>query len=222
MRNMKLFNVVSWIVTTLVPVCLTLIGVRLLMSSAFLQIEYNLPGFPEDSYGFTKQDRLYWSQIAVDYLINREGISFLGDLRFENGEPVYNERELQHMVDVKNVVKAAMMAMYLSLLILLGCGIWAWRTGWWDDYQFSLARGGWFTVMLYTAIILFVLVGFDIFFVSFHNVFFAPGTWTFYYSDTLIRLFPERFWQNTFIFVGAFSLLGGGIIGWALKRKPGN
>jgi integral membrane protein (TIGR01906 family) len=218
-RNMKLFALVSWVVTILVPVSLVLIGVRLMMSSTFLQFEYNLPGFPEDYYGFTKEDRLYLSQFAVDYLINREGISYLGDMRFADGLPLYNERELQHMVDVKNVVRPAMWVMYVSLLILITCGVWAWRTGWWSDYQFSVGRGGWLTVLLFATLIIFVMIGFDKLFVSFHNVFFKPGTWTFFYSDTLIRLFPEFFWQTCFMFVGAFTLLGGLILGWTLRRK---
>ncbi|NMC13879.1 MAG: TIGR01906 family membrane protein [Chloroflexi bacterium] len=222
MRNRTIAFIVLWIITLLVPVSLTLIGVRILMSPAFLQIEYNQPGFPEDTYGFTKQDRLYWSKIAMEYLLNQEGISFLGDLRFEDGQPVYNERELKHMLDVKNVVKAAILIMYISLLILIGCGIWARHTGWWIDYRFSLARGGWFTVVLFAAIILFVMVGFDIFFVSFHNVFFAPGTWLFLFSDTLIRLFPERFWQTAFVFVGAFTLLAGLIVGLLFRIKSRN
>mgnify|MGYP001766546973 CR=1 FL=1 len=220
MSNRPLISIISWIITILVPVSLALIGVRLLMSPAFLQIEYNLPGFPEDSYGFTKQDRLYWSKIAVDYLLNQEGISFLGDLRFEDGQPVYNERELEHMRDVKNVVQVAMRVMVIVLLVLIGCGIWAWRAGWWNDYRFSLSRGGWYTVVLFAAIILFVLVGFDTFFVSFHNMFFQPGTWLFKFSDTLIRLFPERFWQTAFIFEGAFTLLGGLIMGLVFKSQP--
>src|SRR5512145_368460 len=86
---------IAWIVALLVPVALVLTAVRLLMTPAFVQIEYSTPGFPADPFGFTRQDRLYWSKIAVDYLINNEGISFLGDLRFEDGQPVYNQRELQ-------------------------------------------------------------------------------------------------------------------------------
>src|SRR4030067_3571738 len=91
----------SWLVTILVPIALVLTGVRLMMTSAFLNIEYNLPGFPPDRYGFTKAERLYWSNIAKDYLLNHAGIEFLGDLRFEDGPPVYNDRELTHIGEVK-------------------------------------------------------------------------------------------------------------------------
>jgi integral membrane protein (TIGR01906 family) len=63
--------------------------------------------------------------------------------------------------------------------------------------------------MLIGAIILFVLISFGILFVAFHNVFFQPGTWTFNFSDTLIRLFPQRFWRDLFLIVGGLTLVGG-------------
>jgi uncharacterized membrane protein len=58
-------------------------------------------------------------------------------------------------------------------------------------------------------IIFFVLISFGVFFVGFHEIFFPPGTWTFFYSDTLIRLFPERFWRDAFLTVGILSVFGG-------------
>ena len=69
-----------------VPVFLTLVNVRLLMTPAFPEIEYRLPNFPADSYGFTREDRLHRSKIAIDYLLNAEGVEFLGDLRFPDGQ----------------------------------------------------------------------------------------------------------------------------------------
>lgn len=207
-------NLLSWLVTILVPVILVLTGVRLMMSSAFLFIEYNLPGFPADRYGFTTADRLYWAEIAKDYLINTSGIEFLADLRFDDGSPVYNERELQHMLDVKKVVTAAMSVWLISLGGLLLLTMWARHNQWSEAYRTGLRRGGWLTVILVGVIIFFVLISFGVFFVAFHNVFFEPGTWVFNYSDTLIRLFPERFWRDIFIYVGGFAVLGG--LGMAL------
>lgn len=209
----------SWIVTILVPVAIVLTGVRLMMTPAFVNLEYSMPGFPEDRYGFTKQDRLYWSEIALDYLLNSEGISFLGDLRFEDGTAVYNERELEHMVDVKIALQYTLIAWYVALAGILVLAVWAWRAGWMKQYLQGLSRGGWITVIFVVTIILFVLLSFGVFFVAFHNVFFEPGTWLFYYSDTLIRLFPERFWRDIFIYVGVFSLVIGLILGLWSKPK---
>lgn len=223
----------SWIVTLLIPVVLVLTAVRLLMTPLFLMVEYNTPGFPQDRYGFTKEERLYWSGIALEYLLNTEDISFLAELRFPEGESapaptcqfmadctrLYNDRELRHMEDVKNVVKIALSVLYLSLAVLLILGLWAWQGDWWLEFRRGLSRGGWLTVIFIASILLFVLVAFGVIFVAFHNVFFDPGTWTFLFSDTLIRLFPERFWRDTFLAVGLVSGGTGLALGYFFREK---
>lgn len=197
----------SWLVALLTPVIIVLAVVRLLINPTLLTIEYNMPGFPPDSYGFTKEDRLYWGRYAVDYLVNDAGIEYLGDLRFTDGSPVYNERELSHMMDVKIVVQASIRILVIALIGMVGLGGLAWRGGWMEQFKAALVRGGWLTIFLFAGVILFVLLSFGVIFVAFHEVFFAPGTWTFYYSDTLIRMFPERFWRDMFFYVGGFSIL---------------
>lgn len=212
-------RVLVWVVALLVTIGLALTAVRILLMPWFLTFEYNKAGFPADPYGFTKEERLYWSNIALDYLLNAEGIEFLGDLRFEDGTAVYNERELRHMVDVKNALQAALTVWYISLAGLAGLAFWAWRGRWWETFRQGLVRGGWLTIFLVGTIILLVLVSFGVFFVAFHNVFFDPGTWTFPFSDTLIRLFPEKLWQDVFITVGAIALAGALAL-IVLFRKP--
>jgi integral membrane protein (TIGR01906 family) len=213
-----IYRILSWVVTLLVPAALCLTAVRAMMTPLYLQFEYNSPGFPADPYGFTKTDRLYWSNIALDYLLNNAGISFLGDLRFKDGSPVYNERELRHMVDVKNTVKGALTVWVVSLVLLVVLGVWAWRGGWMDAFRIGMVRGGWLTVVLLAGILLFVLLGFGVFFVLFHDVFFQPGTWMFLYSDTLIRLFPERFWRDIFIIVGLLTIAGALLVTFLFRR----
>ena len=106
--NSRLSTFLAFIVTLLTPIALLGLGLRLLLSPLFLQIEYNMPYFPADEYGFTKQDRLHWAPYAVEYLVNSADISYLGDLKFEDGSPLYNERELSHMQDVKRVTQGAL------------------------------------------------------------------------------------------------------------------
>lgn len=229
----NLSRILSWVVTLLVPVALVLTAVRLLITPLFLQIEYNTPAFPQDPYGFTKEDRLYWANLALDYLLNDEGISFLADLRFPEGVTVpaescifmddctrvYNDRELRHMEDVKAVVGVALWVWYGSLIGLVGMAVWSWLGNWVPDYRRGLKRGGWLTVILIGVILLLVLISFGILFVAFHNVFFEPGTWRFYFSDTLIRLFPERFWRDTFLAIGLLAGGAGFAIGILLRER---
>ena len=188
------------------------------MTPALIHFEYNRPGFPPDPYGFLKEDRIYWSQIVLDYLLNSEDISYLGDLRFSDGTPVYNACELRHMLDVKNTVSGVLYVWHISIAALVILGGWAWHSARWRDFERS-ARGGFLTMVLIGAILLFVLLSFGILFVAFHNVFFQPGTWTFNFSDTLIRLFPERFWRDVFMIVGGLSFAGGLLLAVVFKNK---
>ena len=70
----KFHPILSWLATLLIPVFLIGLGVRLLLTPLFLQIEYNLPNFPPDEYGFTTQDRLHWGPYGINYLLNNADI----------------------------------------------------------------------------------------------------------------------------------------------------
>ncbi len=223
---MKLvFSLLSWLVTILVPIALIGFGLRVLLTPLFLNVEYSMPYFPPDSYGFTKQDRLKWAPYALDYLLNNQGISYLGDLKFEDGKPLYNERELSHMNDVKRVTQGALRVWYGTLALLLLLGVWAWFGGWWPLYRLGLMRGGWLMVALAVTVGLIVVVGIAInpdvfwnFFAGFHHLFFEGNSWQFLFSDTLIRLFPIRFWEDAFLWAAVIALAGG--VGLALGLKP--
>jgi integral membrane protein (TIGR01906 family) len=216
----------------LVPVVLTLTNVRLLMTPLFPNFEYNLPGFPLDLYGFAKEDRLKWSKVAMDYLLNGAGIEFLADLRFPEGQTaplescgdyttrdctyLYNDRELRHMVDVKNVTRGALWVWGVGgVMVLLSAGA-LFYFGERAALRAGLLWGAGITLVFYLGIIAVIAVNFNALFVQFHQVFFESGTWTFLFSDTLIRLFPVRFWQDAFIFIGAASILEAALVGaWA-------
>lgn len=223
--NNKTFPLLSWLVALLVPLALIGLGLRVLLTPFFLKIEYNMPYFPPDEYGFTKEDRLKWAPYALDYLVNSEDISYLGDLRFEDGSPLYNERELSHMEDVKQVTRGALNAWYISLALLTLLGIWSWRGGWTQAFRLGLRRGGWLMIGLAGAIGLIVVIGILVsptifwnFFAGFHTLFFEGDSWLFLYSDTLIRLFPLRFWQDAFLWAAVIALGGAFALIAAAKR----
>jgi integral membrane protein (TIGR01906 family) len=62
-------------------------------------------------------------------------------------------------------------------------------------------------------------VSFSFVFVGFHLIFFEGDTWLFLYSDTLIRLFPTRFWRDVFIFVIALTLAVSGLTHLVSSRQ---
>lgn len=222
---MKMTTLLSWIVTLLIPIMLIGFGLRILLSPLFLKVEYNMPYFPPDTYGFTKADRLKWAPYALDYLVNNADISYLSDLKFEDGSPLYNERELSHMADVKRVTQNALNVWYITLSVLILLGIWSWRGDWVQAYRQGLMRGGWLMVGLATIIGVIAVIGIAVnpdlffnFFTAFHHLFFTGDSWLFLFSDTLIRLFPIRFWQDAFLFAAVIALGGGVALGLGFRK----
>jgi len=209
-------------IMVLIPFLLLMGAIRILLNNFFLDYEYNLPNFPADPYGFTTQDRLYWGKISLNYLVNDKGIEYLGDLKFSDGKSFYNERELNHMLDVKNLIQATLKIWYVGLIVLAALWIWSWRKKWQSDFWRGISRGGFVTIGLIIAVLIGVFLNFDALFRGFHAIFFTGDTWLFYTSDSLIRLFPEKLWSDAFLFMGIFSLTGAivlGILGLRYSQK---
>jgi integral membrane protein (TIGR01906 family) len=72
-------------------------------------------------------------------------------------------------------------------------------------------------IALVVAIGLFGALAFWQLFIVFHSLFFEGDSWLFLYSDTLIRLFPIRFWQDAFLWAGVISV--GGALALALGLR---
>jgi integral membrane protein (TIGR01906 family) len=206
----------SWLITFLLPLFLILSFGRVLFTPLYLHFEYNKPNFPPDSFGFSREDRLYWGQISVDYLFNR---TELKGQTLPDGSPLYNERELSHMEDVQLLVQQALVVWVASIVLLGGLGLWAWRGNWLPEFWKGASRGGWLTAGMIVAILILVATSFDALFTQFHYLFFEGDTWLFYYSDTLIRLFPMKFWQDAFALLGGLTLLASLLIGYFGGRQ---
>ncbi|MRS04523.1 TIGR01906 family membrane protein, partial [bacterium] len=140
---------------------------------------------------------------------NNAGPEFLADLKFDDGQPIYNERELSHMLDVKNLVQLMIKIMLPMAAFLVLAWIFAWRQGWQSEFWKSVSLGGWLTLGMIGLILVGTVINFDALFTGFHHLFFTGSTWLFYTNDTLIRLFPEKLWSDAFTFMGVFTLAAG-------------
>jgi integral membrane protein (TIGR01906 family) len=224
----------------LMPIVLVLTNVRVMLTPLYINWEYNLADFPADPYGFTKADRLKYSAIALDFLLNDAGIEFLGDQRFPDGvlAPIesqadyipprdstymYNDRELKHMDDVKKVVKGVLNVWAIGGLIwVASIALLAWQPATHPILRSGLLIGSVITFTLLLGLGLYIAVGFSTFFVQFHQVFFEGNSWIFLWSDTLIRLFPTKFWYDVFLWISVGTVVEAAAIGafawWGLKQ----
>lgn len=200
-----------------------------------LVIQWDWPSYPEfeygrippDQFGFSDEERLDLATQTLAYLRSpnqaKDVIYLLEELQTSEGAPLYNEAEIGHMLDVKIVTENIQFVWLVSLIIVVvgtlylvvqpETAVFGWRT---------VMFGGIFTVVILLAIALFILLAWDTFFVQFHELLFPPGTWTFAYTDGLIRLFPETFWFDIGVIMSGGALLLGvltAVFGFFMSRR---
>lgn len=200
----RMFSFLSMI---LFPILAVLSAIRIALTPLFINLEYHLPGFPVDSYGFSTANRLKWAQYSIDYLLGKITHQDFSAQLLPDGTPLFNPREIVHMLDVRNLTKPVLsiwMGLCLFFLIMFVIFL-IWKEL--PDFFKSLKSGGRLTILLIITILLGVWLNFDLLFTKFHQIFFEGDSWLFYLSDNLIRLFPMRFWRDLFIFIGAFAVV---------------
>lgn len=216
---MKINKILVIILALFIPYILLMSGIRFVMTPAFPAMEYKRSEFPQDQFGFTVQERTKWSEYAIRYLTNDQEISYLGNLQDITGKKLFTTDELSHMVDVKEVVKNASMVWYVLGGMSIAILVWFVVMGQWDSLRRSLNAGGWITIGLLGALLVFLAVSFDRLFEYFHRIFFQDGTWTFSQSSTLIRLFPFEFWRDAFVLVIGFALIVGVVLVLLTRKR---
>ena len=212
-------KIFSALVALTIPVIISVLSILILLSPIFTNLEYRRPGFPEDNYGFTMAERLEFGNQTRRYLVSNETLEDLQQLAFENGDPIYIERELSHLEDVKIVLDGVISVFYRAAILFVFIGMVSQARGWLDIYLDGIYLGGKITAGLLVLILLFTLVSFQALFTNFHLLFFEGDSWLFFYSDTLIRLFPVQFWQDIFLVFGILTLAGGILLGWVLPTR---
>lgn len=208
-------NLFLFIVIASTPPLLVLSNVMVFMTPQYLDYEYNKPDFPPAQL-FNAQDTRYY---AIESILFERG-----ERNFEQFKAlgVYNDRELNHMVDVKVLVTESstfvtMGALLIVVLLLALASTAATR----PMAAQALFGGAVLTIALFAAIGLYAALFFDSFFYYFHILFFEGNSGFFNYTDSLIQFYPERFWDDTTIALVGLTLLEAiilGVVGWAWGR----
>lgn len=211
----------QWLLALSLPVVLLALNLRLVTGHWFVRWEYGRPGFPPDPFGLSTAERIRLAETCQDFLAQNADIALLENLRLPNGESAFNERELRHMADVQAVYHGLTIAGVIAGAIWIGGGI-AFLTIEQAKERLpkALLRGSLITLGLLAAVGSFMLISWGDFFTTFHRLFFEGDTWIFPNSDTLIRLFPIRFWIDiaaTLVGLLVIEAIALGTAGWALR-----
>lgn len=203
------------------PLVLLIAVVRAVASPVFLWLEYRRPGFPADDFGFSTGDRTTYGSYGLDYLFNLASPQYLEGLTTSDGSALFTASEVSHMYDVKMVI---LIAMLVGLVLGIACIVFMIvlaRTHKGAIRRALFAGSIWLLIAMIVVAVLAVL-GWGAFFAGFHSLFFADGTWTFFASDTLIRLYPNQFWIDAGIVIAALTLITAVItlvLTWPTRRR---
>lgn len=219
-------NVAHWVrrlVVVTLPLFLSFGWITLVIGPAYPRHEYTKPDFPLDLEGMpsatavslnlvplTQAERLELALVAVAYLESWQpaetAIVMLAEQQLlYTGSPLYNQRELNHMIDVKQLTDTIRwLALATAVPVIGGLHFLLRRPRTRPAGYLALGQGGLFTVILLSGLAGLILFGWSFFFYQFHGLLFPPGTWTFAATDSLMRLYPERF----FFDVGVVMSLG--------------
>lgn len=210
------------LVTAAVPAFAALTALCAMLQPWLVWLVYHMPGLPADEHGLTTAERMHYARLVLGYLRGDAGTADLGGLRFPPGVTpppgscaatpgcgsVFNPREIRHLDDVRAALRLATAVWWASAAVLAaGLAMALRRVTACALFQLALARGCWLTLAIIALILAASVLSFLPLFDAFHAVLFAPGTWIFPFEDTLIRLFPERFWRDAFLIHGLLSAL---------------
>lgn len=229
--NKTLISIIRLLVVFVMPIFITLTAARIMVADWYPKYEYAKPDFPADSYGFTTEQRLERALVSIHFLNDprpaEQAIELLDALRLPGADKaLFNQYERSHMMDVKRFTDKLWLFWRISVVLVIGgLTLLLVRKRTQPDAYAAIFGGGLLTTGLLGFLVAFVLVGWRTFFIGFHELFFPPGSWTFDWSDSLIRLFPDRFWFDAGILLvgGAFAagVLVSGSGYWLGRRARG-
>jgi integral membrane protein (TIGR01906 family) len=189
-----------------VPILLVVTPLYIFISPGFVRHEYAQPTFPP-STRFTPLERLRISDTMVEYLRGEVNLAEMADERTDGGQIALKPSEVDHLVDVKQVTDGFFLAHQIAIVVAVVSLALLIVAGATTDLARGLRQGVWLTAGLILFVLLFAMVDFRLFFTRFHQLFFTEGTWIFYETDTLIQLYPLRFWIDAVWKLGVSILI---------------
>ena len=185
------------VIALAVVVVIVVNGFRIVATDAYVRYEYHRGDLPADT-GLTVTERRSLALVGLASIKPRgDGIGLLERATLPDGGPAFGERELTHMADVRRLYGRTL-ALQLALLIgLTAAAICLRRTRQRTLVPRGVLVGSIATLVVVALLVPVMLLGFDRFFEDFHGVFFEGDSWRFARGDTLLRIYPERFWERT-------------------------
>ena len=195
----KVFLVISLLTA---PLWIVGFSTRMAFSDWFIDFEYSKEDFPEDRWGMPDEIRKELAKLGLQAVLSDEGLERFKEARLPNGNRAFREKEIKHMEDVKNFLKIFFPLSYVAFILWFGSFVFLREDRW-----KALFYSGVFTVGLIFAAGIISYIDYNLVFTVFHDHIFGEYTWRFRLKDTLLRIYPMKFWFDGTFFVISLSLL---------------
>ena len=227
----RIFNIILQALFIIcVPLLLITTNVRIILNSAIIY-DYGFNKYKIEKYTGIEFEQLQVAgQQIRDYFNNDlDQITINISLYGDNVPNLFNEKEILHMYDVKQLVKMVyLVQLYSAILLSMGCVFILFNPST-NGRILTLkyfSRGGMFTFSLVIAVSVLAIIGFDRLFLFFHLVSFSNELWILDpRHDYLIAMFPQGFFFDCTVAIAFLTLLEGGILSliprviWLVGKK---
>lgn len=206
------------------PILLLLTNLYLFTSPLWLHYEYRKSFSPPIyRYKYNYSQRLELAKRTLYYIRSNKDVDFLRNLKIR-GFPVYSEREITHLVEIKSLVQKLFNIHFIALIIsLFSLSILWLNKQSRQKVPLYVLRGCLFLLAVIIVFFFAIFFNWNTLLHSFHQIFFTQGTYSFSFSFTIIQLFPPRFWFDTtllwLLLTLTETLIIAGLMLWANKRR---
>lgn len=217
---LKILNIVRvFLIVSAIPVFLVTLNTRLVINSPSLY-ENGFEKYQIERVTGIEYDQLLLASKQIRDYFNDDTSSDLFVKVTKHGhmlDNLFNEREVAHMRDVKNLVRGVYFIQWISLsIILLGIisGCFIVRRDKFGSIVRSIGWGGKLTLSLTLVVGVMSFVGFQKLFLYFHLFSFSNDLWILDPTrDYLLMMFPESFFFDATIYIALGTVIESAILG---------
>ncbi len=198
----------SLLTAILIPVILLGFSINLILTPAFIRVQYAASHTSARQYSLEKSERFQLASVITEYLKSEKKSQILRKFSYADGSPVLSEADIIAVDGAKATTGKIFKAWHMSLTAVLILGLLAWIGDWLPKFRRGAKQGGWLAII--SAVILgAALIHFNVFDPTTHY----PE------SSALTMLFPKSF----LFFSSLFTLLalgGGGFLFTRISLIP--
>lgn len=199
------------------PLWILGISTKIAFSEWFIDYEYSKPNFPDDRWGLSDKVRKKLAKLGLKAVLTKEGLKEFKEAKFPNGRKAFRKKEVKHMEDVNKFLSNLFITTYILVIFWLFVLILRKKQVW-----KLLIYSSVYTFLFFAVVSLIVFVSYEKAFEIFHNFFFGNTSWRFSKYDTLLRIYPMKFWFDGTIILAIIAIFINTFIlslGIILRRK---